>query len=227
VRGASNSQIKQQCALERIGGGDSAAVGECIAKYGGLIWTLTRRMTRTRSCAEDATQEIFIHIWRCASSFDPAKGSEAAFIVTIARRRLIDRLRKSKTELLVDSSVDLADVADCSDPYVAAQTSAAAKAAIRALEQLKPNQRRMLELSLLHGLSQSENAAQLRIPLGTVKSRLRRGLMRVRECMKIQAQSVSRRKPPADRIRAKDSSPHMRSSADSMAAGMSMVECNP
>lgn len=72
--------------LQRIAGGDSAAVSECITKYGALVWSLARRLSRTASDAEDATQEIFLDIWRSAGRFDPSQGSDQIFIAMIARR---------------------------------------------------------------------------------------------------------------------------------------------
>lgn len=180
----------KQSVLERIAAGDSAAINECIAQYGRLVWSLARRLTRSPADAEDATQEIFLQIWRCAISFDPAKGSEPVFIAMIARRRLIDRRRKLKFELLIDSSVDVAEAAGWADPGLFPQISLEAEAAMRALTHLRPERRRLLELGLMQGLSQSEIAAQLNIPLGTVKSHMRRGLQQVREYMHIEAERV-------------------------------------
>ena len=82
-----------QALLDRIGAHDASAVSECIDAYGGLVWSLARRFTRTREDAEDAVREIFLALWRGAKRFDPASGSEQTFIATIARRRLIDRSR--------------------------------------------------------------------------------------------------------------------------------------
>ncbi len=171
--------------FERIAAGDSAAMNECICLYGGLVWTLARRMTRTPADAEDATQEIFLNIWSSATVYDAAKGSESVFVAMIARRRLIDRRRKSKVELLVDSSVDIEEAEDWTDPGTSPQIHVEAEAAMRALQQLRPEQRRMLELGLVYGFSQSAISAQLGIPLGTVKSHMRRGLIQVREYMHI------------------------------------------
>jgi RNA polymerase sigma-70 factor (ECF subfamily) len=166
--------------LQRIASGEQAAVRECIAEYGALVWSLARRLTRTPSDAEDATQEIFLDIWRSAGRYDATQGSDKVFIAMIARRRLIDRLRKTTNEPPMDS-VDVLETVAWSDR------------AARALQELRPEQREVLELGLLHGLSQSEIAARLGIPLGTVKSFMRRGLIRVREFMNIDAEGVSAR----------------------------------
>jgi RNA polymerase sigma-70 factor (ECF subfamily) len=178
--------------LQRVAGGDSTAIRECIDQHGALVWSLARRLSRTPSDAEDATQEIFLDIWRSAARFDASQGSEKVFIAMIARRRLIDRLRKTTAEPPMDS-VDVLEFATCSDPGSASETSLEAEHAMRALAELRPEQRQVLELGLLHGLSQSEIATRLSMPLGTVKSFMRRGLIRVREFMKIDDQRRSER----------------------------------
>ena len=185
-------QAVSQSVLQRIASGEPAAVGECIAEYGALVWSLARRLTRSPSDAEDATQEIFLDIWRSASRFDASQGSDKMFIAMIARRRLIDRLRKTTSEPPMDP-VEVLERVAWADPGSASETSRDADLAARALQELRPEQREVLELGLLHGLSQSEIAARLGMPLGTVKSFMRRGLIRVREFMNIDADGVSAR----------------------------------
>jgi RNA polymerase sigma-70 factor, ECF subfamily len=178
--------------LQRIASGDSAAVRECIDQYGALVWSIARRLSRTPADAEDATQEIFLDIWRSASRFDASQGSEKVFIAMIARRRLIDKLRKTSAEPPMDS-IDVVETVAWADPGTASETAMEAEQAARALAELRPEQRQVLELGLLHGLSQSEIATRLGMPLGTVKSFMRRGLIKVREYMNLDAESVSAR----------------------------------
>jgi RNA polymerase sigma-70 factor, ECF subfamily len=207
--------------LERVARGESAALNDCISQYGGLVWSLARRLTRTAADAEDGTQEVFLSIWRSATVFDPAKGSEPSFVAMIARRRLIDRRRKCKWERIVDGSSDLEEAVNWSDPGTAPQTSLDVDAAVWALQQLKPVQRRMLELSLIQGYSQPEIAAQLNIPLGTVKSSLRRGLIRLRKYMQIEVQPVALKTRECPwRDVAHDLSVRMRSGVESLAESM-------
>jgi RNA polymerase sigma-70 factor (ECF subfamily) len=176
--------------LQRIASGEAAAVRECIDEYGALVWSLARRLSRTPSDAEDATQEIFLDIWRSASRFDASQGSDKVFIAMIARRRLIDRLRKTTNEPPMDP-VEVLESVVWSDPGTASEISLEAEQATRALQELRPEQRQVLELGLLHGLSQSEIATRLGMPLGTVKSFMRRGLIRLREFLNVDADSVS------------------------------------
>ena len=176
--------------LQRIAAGDPAAVRDCIDQYGALIWSIARRLSRTPSDAEDATQEIFLDIWRSASRFDATQGSDKVFIAMIARRRLIDRLRKTSAEPPMDP-IEVLDNVASSDHSTSSELSVEAEQATRALAGLRPEQRQVLELGLLQGLSQSEIAERLQMPLGTVKSFMRRGLIKVREFMNIEAEGVS------------------------------------
>jgi RNA polymerase sigma-70 factor, ECF subfamily len=184
-------QSMKPSVLSRIAGGDSSAVRECMDQYGALVWSMSRRMSRTTADAEDATQEIFLQIWRCAGRFDESKGSEKVFIAMIARRRLIDRLRKTTVDPPMDSSIEVLESIAWSDPGTSPEDCLEAEQARCALAQLRPEQRQVLELGLLHGLTQSEIATRLGMPLGTVKSFMRRGLTRVREYMNIHAHRVS------------------------------------
>jgi RNA polymerase sigma-70 factor (ECF subfamily) len=153
-------------------------------RFGGLVWSLARRSCFNPADAEDATQEIFLDLWKSADRYDPSKGSETLFVAMIARRRLIDRIRKQGREPRMENVEDLGyelASADESD----AETYAEATLAAKAVEMLKPAQKKVLELGLLKGLSHSEIADATGMPLGTVKTQMRRGLIRVRELMKV------------------------------------------
>jgi len=176
--------------LQGIASGDQSAVRACIDEYGALVWSLARRLSRTTADAEDAVQEIFLDVWKSAARFDASQGSEKMFIAMIARRRLIDRLRKKSAEPTMEPVEALETIA-WSDPGTASQTASEAELATRALHELRPEQRQVLELGLLHGLSQTEISARLGLPLGSVKSLMRRGLIKIREYMNIDAEGVA------------------------------------
>jgi RNA polymerase sigma factor (sigma-70 family) len=168
--------------LERIAAGDPLAVEGCLKKYRGLVWSLARRYTGNHADVEDAVQEVFIELWQHAGRFDAAIASESTFVSTVARRRLIDRHRRRVRR---PEAVPL-----IAEPATAApsQTDRAAMLEqgqqVRGLlERLRPQQRQVLELSFDRGMSQQEIAQATSLPLGTVKTHARRGLMRLRQLL--------------------------------------------
>jgi RNA polymerase sigma-70 factor, ECF subfamily len=170
--------------LKRVANGDSGAVKEVMDQFGGLVWSLARRSCYNPADAEDATQEIFLDIWKSASRYDESKGSETLFVAMIARRRLIDRIRRQGREPYMED-VDAPGLELPSRTGFEAETFREAAIAPKAVATLKPAQQRVLELGLLQGLSHSEIADVTGMPLGTVKTQMRRGLIRVRELMQV------------------------------------------
>jgi len=169
-----------QAILKSIADGDKTAVQACLKTYGGLVWSLARRMLRNSDEAEDAVQEIFVDIWKNAAKFDPERSSETTFVAMIARRRLIDRIRFSQRRISTDSLEDVhAEPVDRSDKTM--QISLEAGEASKALESLRPEQRQVLNLSIIQGMSHQEISDSTGMPLGTVKTHARRGLMQARE----------------------------------------------
>lgn len=171
--------------LARVARGDAKAVRECIDEFGGLVWAIARRMTRSRADAEDAVQEIFIDVWRSAGRFDAAQGSEKVFITTIARRRLIDRIRRGKMSQMMDPVDALEDV-KWAEPGNDGEVRVEAERAAAVVARLRPDQRKVLSMGLLEGMTHSEIATATGMPLGTVKTQMRRGLIQVRQWMKIE-----------------------------------------
>ena len=174
-----------QSVLERIAAGDRGAVSECIEQFGGLVWSIARRMTRSRADAEDAVQEIFVDVWRSAGRFDPAQGSEKVFVTTIARRRLIDRIRRARMAQFHDSEECLED-ARWAEPGTSGEVAVEAERAAKVVANLRPDQRKVLRMGLLEGMTHSEIAKATGMPLGTVKTQMRRGLIQVRKWMGIE-----------------------------------------
>jgi len=168
--------------LKRIAKGDAPAVQECLKTYGGLVWSLARRMLRNSEEAEDAVQEIFVDIWRNANRFDESKASETTFIAMLARRRLIDKIRYSKRRLSPDSLDDV-----LLEPFTRADKTiemcVEAEQAAEAMRSLRPEQQQVLRLSIVQGMSHQEISEATGMPLGTVKTHARRGLLQVRELM--------------------------------------------
>ena len=167
--------------LPAVAGGDAASVEACIAAYGGAVWWLARRYLPTRADAEDGVQEVFLDLWKSAGRFDPAAGSEKTFVLTVARRRLIDRRRRlaARPDFRCPAPPDRrGDLPSPCDAAEAADESARARCE---LAKLAPDQRRVIELAVDGGLSQAEIAEATGMPLGTVKSHARRGLKALRD----------------------------------------------
>ena len=166
--------------LARVAAGDPDAIGECIKRYGGLVWTIARDFVRTPADAEDATQDVFLSLWKNAARFDETKSSEKSFIAMVARRRLIDTLRKAgRRPKLVALPEDGPDPAN--DSHIRMERGLEASMAAKTLQELKPDQRKVIELSVYQGMSHREISEATNIPIGTVKSHIWRGLNSVRE----------------------------------------------
>jgi len=180
-----------QAILHRIAAGDRTAVQECLNKYGGLVWSIARKMLRNTDEAEDAVQEIFVDIWKNAGRFDESQASETTFVAMIARRRIIDRIRYSTRRISADSLDDvLLEPFTRSDQDL--QMSVEANEAAEAMRKLRPEQQQVLRLSIIQGMSHQEIADATGMPLGTVKTHARRGLLQVREFMGLGGQIVSK-----------------------------------
>jgi RNA polymerase sigma-70 factor (ECF subfamily) len=175
--------------LPRVASGDPGAVRECIDRYGSMVYGMARRFVRDAASADDAVQEVFIALWKAAPKFDRATARESTFVITIARRRLIDRLRREQARPRANSLEVVADPPAATrgaDPVE--QGDLVARAA-EAMQSLSPEQRGVLELAIGSGLSYSEVAERLAMPLGTVKSHARRGLIRLRELLGVSAEA--------------------------------------
>lgn len=174
--------------LTRIANGDTEAVDECIDRYGGLVWSLARRLSSSVADAEDAVQEVFVDLWKNADRFRGELAGEVTFVAMLARRRLIDRLRKSRRELesqpIDELTLQLASPPQTSPAELAEEVARAAAC----LERLRKDERKVLELSIYHGLPQTRIAEQTGLALGTVKTRARRGLSQLRDCMQVRNQ---------------------------------------
>lgn len=188
----------QDLLLPRIAGGDQSAVPECISRYGGLIWSLARRRLVSREDSEDVVQEVFVDLWRSADRFDPLVAQEVTFVAMIARRRIIDRLRR-RAVLPQTSSLDRGHAVDLPDPADDApvgrrlELGEEARLADEHLEQLKPEEQRVLRLSNYDDLSHSAIAERTGLPLGTVKSHIRRGLDSLRHKLAGRGRSTAER----------------------------------
>ena len=166
--------------LQRIAAGDQAAVTECMDQYGGLIWSLARQFLRSAEDAEDVVQDIFIELWSKADSFDPDKAGETTFVGMIARRRIIDRLRKLGRQPQMDE-LDEAGLLEQVSDFSQAETVTDLAKAEKVIAALKPEHQKVLYMSIYEGHSHNAISELLNVPLGTVKTTIRRGLIKIRE----------------------------------------------
>jgi len=168
--------------LLELASGSPGAMQRCMDRFGGLVWSLARRQTSSGADADDAVQEIFIDVWKSAARFDPSIASESTFVATIARRRLIDRGRRRQRR--IDAAIIPEAVQPEAEPAPdLSERNEQAGRATAALEQLRPEQQRILQLSIYHGRSHEEISRSTGLPLGTVKTHARRGLIRLREIL--------------------------------------------
>ncbi|MDX1396035.1 MAG: sigma-70 family RNA polymerase sigma factor [Gemmatimonadota bacterium] len=164
--------------LGRVARGEAGAVRACVDTFGALVWSLALKRTRSREEAEDAVQEIFLDLWRSAGRYDPARSSEAGFVALIARRRLIDLARKRSRRPELASIPDGVDAP--TDEHARIERSVEARQVLELVRELPDKQQTVIGLSIIEGLSHSQIAERTGIPLGTVKSNIRRGLAEVR-----------------------------------------------
>ena len=181
ILGRVRNSDTQASLFERIAAGDGSAVRECMDTYGSLVWSLARRFTSSAQDAEDATQEIFLEIWKSASRYDASMGKESTFIATIARRRLIDRVRAASRQPETEEYDEASSPAAAPEGMDAGPVAADIETAQRALSRLNKDQREVLVLGIVEGMTHSEIATATGRPLGTVKTQMRRGLIRLRE----------------------------------------------
>jgi RNA polymerase sigma factor (sigma-70 family) len=167
--------------LERVAAGDPSAPAACIERFSGLVWSLARRLCPSATDAEDAVQEIFIDLWKSAARFDSGIASETTFVAMIARRRLIDRGRRRMRRPEVPQIAET--VADRREQIDRSESGEQQGLAQRAFAKLRPEQQQVLTLAIHHGCSHEQIATTTGMPLGTVKTHARRGLIKIRQIL--------------------------------------------
>ena len=181
--------------LRAVARGDESAFARVYDRYSPILLGLMLRILRSRAEAEDVLQEVFLQVWQRAHSFDPARGRAFTWLVTLARSRAIDRLRSvgSRERAARASAEDEPPESEPSEWADAAAVRAERAEAVReALAELPEEQRQVLLLAYLEGMSQSEIAAAKNQPLGTVKTRTRSALRKLGDSLRVRlGQSVA------------------------------------
>jgi RNA polymerase sigma-70 factor (ECF subfamily) len=172
--------------ISRIAEGDNAAFTALYQRFSASLYGMAFRMMNDAKEAEDVLQEGFTYIWRKAASYDPSRSSPFAWAVMIIRNKAIDRLRvRQRLERLRDKVTTESSFYQENDETSADEPTLRERRALvrSALEQIPPEQRQALELSFFGGLTHEQIAERLATPLGTIKARIRRGLLRLRDCL--------------------------------------------
>jgi RNA polymerase sigma-70 factor (ECF subfamily) len=166
--------------IERIVARDAGAVGELYDRHSRLLYGLILRIVQERSEADDVLQEVFVAVWNRAETYDVAVGSPVAWLVRIARNRAIDRLRANTARVRALESVPL-ELESTENPETSAWLSEQQRAVAQALDAIPRDQRCLIEEAYYLGFTQSELAERHQLPLGTVKTRIRNGLLTLRQ----------------------------------------------
>ena len=172
--------------VRRMAAGDREAFGTFYDRYAPLVYPLIVRIVRDRSDAADVLQDVFWEAWQGATTYDPARGTPEAWMITRARTRAIDRVRalRRRGETFVPPLDEGLTAAPAEAGGDAAERAEDRGLVLSALGELPPAQREAIELAYYTGLTQTEIAERLKQPLGTVKTRIRLGLERLREVVR-------------------------------------------
>lgn len=176
-------QERDLLCLLRVQSGDTRALAELYDRYTPLLYPVAYRIVRSAADAEDALQEVWLQVWKRAATYDPRRGTVAAWLLTVARSRALDRYRSMSSRRVAEAAVDPEPVLPPVDPGARAAQGQWGERVRAALAELPAQQRQVLEIAYFQGLSQSEIATRLAAPLGTVKSWTRQALARLREVL--------------------------------------------
>jgi RNA polymerase sigma-70 factor, ECF subfamily len=170
--------------LKRSGLGDEAAFARLYDATSARAYGLAVRVVRDPAQAEEVTQEAFLEIWRTASRFNPERGSAVSWILTLVHRKSVDRVRSAEASTRRDTTYhQSSSTVDHDSTAEAAQASMEARRVRQALGSLTEVQRQALELAYFKGYTHTEVATMLDLPVGTAKTRIRDGLIRLRDTM--------------------------------------------
>ena len=174
--------------LKACGKGDETAFAQLYDATASRVVGLAVRVVRDKAQAEEVAQEAFLEIWKSSGRFDPAKGSPLAWLLTIVHRKSVDRVRSAEASTRRDTSYHQQNQhVEHDSTAEAAQASLEARRVRGALATLTPAQREALELAYFGGYTHTEVATMLELPVGTAKTRIRDGLIRLRDTMGVGA----------------------------------------
>lgn len=175
-----NSEASDEELLTAVGGQDLSALEALYGRYGGVAFSLALRITRSRETAEEVVQESFFAVWRRASTYRQERGNPRSWVLSITHHRAIDVIRSRRARGQTAPLDEQAPLAGREDLWADVEQILDREAIRKAMRSLPEEQRQSIELAYFGGLTYPEIAAQTGVPLGTIKSRLRLGLAKLR-----------------------------------------------
>jgi RNA polymerase sigma-70 factor (ECF subfamily) len=172
--------------LRRIAAGDAEAFGQLYDRTSRVLFSMARQILRNDAAAEDLLQDVYVQVWDRAGSFDESLGRPITWLITLTRNRAVDRLRSSQRfERMIEAAQQESALTSAGNAAVEPEMDGDQRRVIRAaLNGLSAEQRQALDMAFFGGLTQSEIAEELKVPLGTVKARIRRGMLQLRDALK-------------------------------------------
>jgi RNA polymerase sigma factor (sigma-70 family) len=179
--------LSDEALVAQIARGDEQALGAFYDRFGRIVFSLALRVVRNAQVAEEATQEAFLAVWRSADEYRASRGSARAWLLTIAHRRAVDRVRYEQRRVVANEPLDETAQTQIRETIPSAEDEAwvvfERERLVRALAQIPDAERELIELAYFDGYTQSQLAERLGLPLGTVKRRTFTGLRRLRELL--------------------------------------------
>src|SRR5581483_399277 len=185
VNNQSSPEAESQCPDEElirlIGRNESRALADIYDRYSRLVFSLALKTLCDRASAEEVVQEVFTKVWSRASEFDPARGTVLGWLVGIAHHQCIDELRRrSVRPMMAEHALVEKMSSNDLDPFASVAQTVARQDLLQALALIPQEQRLVIEYAFFQGLTQSQIAAHLHLPLGTIKTRLRLGMQKLK-----------------------------------------------
>ena len=184
-----NQEREDEVLVQRVAGGDALALEQLYDRYGQAVYSLALRIVRDPETAEELTQEVFVRLWRFAGTFEPARGRFSGWLLGITHNLSLNEVRRWQSRPQKAALSDNDDerpydpVDESSDSAEAAWQNIRRQAIVDALKQLPDSQRRAIELAFFGGFTHLEIATMLGDPLGTIKSRIRIGMQRLKQLL--------------------------------------------
>ncbi len=181
------SKLSDEQLVEALAAGDDDALSVLYDRYAKAVFSLAARITRDQSTAEEVTQEVFVRTWRSAATYTASRGRFASWLLSVTHHLAVDQLRRRNARPQAVATIDDLVVQGLPDTRTDIEEEALVRerrdAIVRALSQLPPAQRQVIELAYFGGLTHVEIATRLGDPLGTVKTRMRLGVMKLRDLL--------------------------------------------